>query len=109
MTVPVVQTGYVATKRAKTKPYGSPIRVRLSRGKLAINYEIISEDEPDQTGRADSLNMRGAQIEITNVLAGLGYEPIDRWSAVESTANLGTASFSTGIAPLETDMVRHFR
>jgi hypothetical protein len=63
-----------------------PTEVWLTQRNLAVKCMIVREDESAERFTARSLNMRGAQREVTARLKGQGHAPAGRWETVVSNA-----------------------
>ena len=73
-----------------------PVEVWLVQRNLVIKGLAVREDETAASFAARSLNMRGAQREVSAVMASAGYTPSGRWEV--------TANNSAG-----TEVMRRFR
>lgn len=57
-----------------------PVEVTLSQPNLQVYCQIVYEDKTVEEPFLRALMMRGAQREVTAMLADLGYEPAGRWA-----------------------------
>lgn len=57
----------------------SVVEVWLTQKSIVIRCMIVNEDESTRDVAINSLNMRGAQREVTALLLGPGYTGVGRW------------------------------
>jgi hypothetical protein len=63
----------------------SPVEVWLRQRNLAVKGLIVQEDESTEDFATFSLNMRGAQREVTTRMRTEGYVPVGRWETTASS------------------------
>lgn len=73
------------------KSMGEPIEVWLRQKNIAVKCQVVNEDESSYPWTIRSLNLRGAQREITHHLRNEGWSPMGRWryTAGSSVAGFG--------------------
>jgi hypothetical protein len=67
----------------------SPVEVWLARKNIAVTCCVFHEDESSHYVTLRSLDMRGAQREITTALKSQGYTPVGRWRYVGGSSTTG--------------------
>jgi hypothetical protein len=68
--------------------YGRAAEVRLRQDGLLIEGAVTDEHGQAHPREVKSMNMRGARREVTEALAGLGYDGADRWREDEQGASV---------------------
>ncbi len=56
------------------------VEVWLTKKSMTIRCMVINEDESGEYQPVASVNMRGAQREVTRRFTKLGYMPVGRWN-----------------------------